>query len=269
MISDIVVRTAEGGLGSRVTIHGEGTVRYEHEARFGPQRYRAGAFLPRGPARPASPEELSRIDAGSAPRGRNHTIGIVRVPPDLVGALRGAWAGEGRIAPAALRTYPFDALPRALAPGWRVDGELLPLGFGHNPPGFQTVTFDGRAERFIGLHIDDLDALPLARRDESTSRVCVNLGREARYLLFINVAAPRMAQMVSGRADGGDALGLRATPLIHAFLEAFPGYPVVRLAVFPGEAYIAPTESMIHDGSTLGMTAEDQQVTLRGRFDPA
>jgi len=42
----------------------------------------------------------------------------------------------------------------------------------------------------------------------------------------------------------------------------------VRLAVAPGEAYIAPTENMIHDGSTLGMRHEDLQVTLRGIIDP-
>jgi hypothetical protein len=61
---------------------------------------------------------------------------------------------------------------------------------------------------------------------------------------------------------------MRPTPLIHAFLHKFPEYPVVRLAVLPGEAYIAPTENMIHDGTTEGMRVLDQQVTVRGRLDP-
>jgi hypothetical protein len=268
VIPDIVVQTADGSLGSRVTLHADGTVRYGHEARFGSQLYRTGAFLPKGSPRAGSAPELAILDARNAPRGRNHTIGIVQLPRDLVAALRSARAAEGRIALEALRAFPFDRIPGALAPHWRVDGELLPLGYARNPPGFHTVTFDAGAQRFIGLHIDDLDALPLARREDSTSRVCVNLGEEARYLLFVNLGTARMAQMVSGRADGGEALGLRSTPLIHAFLESFPRYPVVRLAVFPGEAYVAPTENMIHDGSTLGMAAEDQQVTLRGRFEP-
>lgn len=269
MISDIVVRAAGDDLAARVTIHPEGTIRHDGEARFGPQLYRAGAFLPRGSARAATRGELAVLHGGAVAPGRNHAIGIVRLPAALVDALRFAWIGEGRIDPDALRAAPFDQLPGALAPGWRVDGDLLPLGYARNPAGFHTVTFDARAARFIGLHIDDLDALPLARREESTNRICVNLGQDARHLLFVNVGAPRMAQMLTGRAAGDDAWALRATPLIHAFLGAFPGYPVFRLAVFPGEAYIAPTENMIHDGSTLGMTADDRQLTVRGRVEPA
>jgi hypothetical protein len=130
------------------------------------------------------------------------------------------------------------------------------------------VTFDASVERFIGLHIDDLDALPLARRTESTTRLCINLGRSARYLLFVNLGVARMTGMLADAGGGADFGGLRSTPLIHAFLRRFPDYPVVRLEMRPGEAYIAPTENMIHDGATDGMDAEDEQVTVRGIFDP-
>ena len=144
----------------------------------------------------------------------------------------------------------------------------MALGYGHTPPGFKTVTYDARAERFIGLHIDDLDEQPLRRREESTSRLCVNLGLSRRYLLFINLGVGRMAELLSAAQNLTDCLGLRPTPFIHAFLRAFPEYPVVRLAVLPGEAYISPTENMIHDATTECMTDPDLQVTVRGRLDP-
>jgi hypothetical protein len=265
---DIVVRPHDGVLDSRVTIFGDGTAQYAQQTRFGPQRYRAGAFLPRGASRSATADEIAALDGRGGARGRNHTIGIVRVPQDLVGALRDARSGEGQIPPASLRAFPFDRLPAAIAPGWRMTGDMLALGYGRNPVGFHTVTYDGVGECFIGLHIDDLDAMPLARRMESTSRLCVNLGAGTRYLLFVNLGVSSLVARLAESEPGVDFGALRSTPLIHAFMQRFPNYPVVRLAVHPGEAYIAPTENMIHDGSTAGMTARDDQVTVRGGFDP-
>lgn len=77
-----------------------------------------------------------------------------------------------------------------------------------------------------------------------------------------------MAELLPAAENLGDCLGIRSTPLIHAFLRKYPEYPVMRLAVMPGEAYIAPTENMIHDGTTECMTVADLQVTVRGRLDP-
>jgi hypothetical protein len=265
--ADIVIRGGE--LSGRLELYEQGSACYPEGARFGAQLYRPGAFLPRGQPRPATPTEVAALDGRTRARDRNHTIGIVRLPAALVTALRQARAGEGRIADEALRRWPFDGLGAALAPGWAVSGELIALGYGHTPAGFLTVTFDAQAGRFIGLHIDDLDAMPLARREDSTTRLCVNLGDGARYLLFVNLGVARMAQMLAQAAGGDDFTRLRSTPLIHAFLRRFPAYPIVRLAILPGEAYIAPTENMIHDGSTAGMAHDDLQVTLRGLFDPA
>ena len=51
-------------------------------------------------------------------------------------------------------------------------------------------------------------------------------------------------------------------------MRAFPDYPVVRLTIRPGEAYIAPTENLIHDGSTLGMTSPDLALHMIGALTP-
>jgi hypothetical protein len=266
LIEDIVVRTLSAEPAGRLALY-EGTIRHPGEARLGRQLYRAGAFLPRGEARIVSQSECALLSAASSCH-RSRTIGIVPLAPDLVAALRQARCGEGRIEAQQLGGFPFNALAQAIAPAWRLAGPLLPLGFGRNPVGFHTVTYDAAAERFIGLHVDDLDALPIVRREDSTARLCVNLGESERYLLFVNLGLARIAALLSALDPATDFLAWRSTTLIHAFLERFPSYPLVRLAIRPGEAYIAPTENMIHDASTRTMQATDEQVTVRGRFDP-
>ncbi len=49
-------------------------------------------------------------------------------------------------------------------------------------------------------------------------------------------------------------------------MKRYPDYPVIKVRVAPGEAYIAPTENMIHDGSTVGKQYPDIHLTLFGYF---
>ncbi len=268
MIADIVVDSHDGELASRVTIFG-GTRRYVHEARFGPQLYRAGAFLPRGESRSPTEEEIEALTprAGSD-RGRSNTIGIVRIRQRLVRALLESRGPEGRIPDDAVLDWPFCKLAGALGSRWRLRGPLRPLGFAQNPAGFHTVTFDATSKRFIGLHLDDIEALPMGRREQSMTRLCINLGQSPRFLLFVNLTTRTIASWLSRYPGVGAFPEYRSTPLVDAFLRKFPDYPVVRLALHPGEAYLAPTENMVHDGSTRVMVAPDIQVTLLGPVDP-
>jgi len=52
-----------------------------------------------------------------------------------------------------------------------------------------------------------------------------------------------------------------------SFMSTFPNYPVVRVRLRPGEAYIAPTENILHDGSSAGVGNVNHYLSLRGRFD--
>jgi hypothetical protein len=62
------------------------------------------------------------------------------------------------------------------------------------------------------------------------------------------------------------ACGYGPSAIARDFMRAFPSYPAVRLRIRPGEAYIAPTENIAHDGSTIGMDAMDITLTVIGRF---
>jgi hypothetical protein len=59
------------------------------------------------------------------------------------------------------------------------------------------------------------------------------------------------------------------TNLARRFLTLFCDYPVLRLRIQPGEAYIAPTENVVHDGSSMEMSVADISLSLRGRLGPA
>jgi hypothetical protein len=52
-------------------------------------------------------------------------------------------------------------------------------------------------------------------------------------------------------------------------MRSWPDYPAIRLQVNPGEAYILPTDNMVHDASTEGSIFPDINLTYLGRFTPA
>jgi hypothetical protein len=89
----------------------------------------------------------------------------------------------------------------------------------------------------------------------------VNVGNQARYFLFV----PLPFQELYRRSGAKDQ---PCANFVARFLEANPDQCVLRLRVDPGEAYIAPTESMVHDASTLPGLSEDVHVTGRGIFNP-
>jgi hypothetical protein len=83
-----------------------------------------------------------------------------------------------------------------------------------------------------------------------------------RYFLFVPMAVEGMARSLGPRVRG-ERLHNYMTGLGRAFLSRYPDVPVMRCRVKPGEAYIAPTENIVHDGSSEGQGASCH-ITLRG-----
>jgi hypothetical protein len=92
----------------------------------------------------------------------------------------------------------------------------------------------------------------------------INLGREDRCLLFVNLTLADMMRAI-GLADSDD-IGEVSLFVGHKFMRRYPRYPVVRLRVAPREAYIAPTGNLVHDGAPLGMRQPDVAMHLLGYF---
>jgi hypothetical protein len=137
------------------------------------------------------------------------------------------------------------------------------------PAGMRTVTKDSVKDRdehyYVGMHLDTWEKIPLHERHTARNRVCINLGREDRYFLFFNLSLMRMFYALGGE-DPSKADDFYGTDLGHAFMRAFPGYPVLRLRLKPREAYIAPTDNLIHDGSSVGKRYPDIALHVLGYF---
>ena len=140
------------------------------------------------------------------------------------------------------------------------------IGPTKNPAGLKTVTVGNDDEHFIGLHLDSWDNLPLQDRHRSTNRISINIGPSHRYFLFLPVSLIEMNRILSKFADWDAAVP--HVMLGDHFMDRFPDVPVIRCRLAPGEGYIAPTENLMHDGSSEGQHQPDEQFTVRGHIRP-
>ena len=132
------------------------------------------------------------------------------------------------------------------------------------PPGAPTMTTD-RDRPLTGLHVDSWYRRGIEGRAASPNRISINLGVHESHLLYVNLPLRTIAAWVA-EARGGAAVEDISFALPREFMRYFPDYPVVRLTVAPGEAYIAPTENIVHDGYQERSGGIDLQFTCRGYF---
>lgn len=134
------------------------------------------------------------------------------------------------------------------------------LGFVDSPAGQATTTVDTATGTRLGVHLDNFDKLPTARRTQSRRRLAANLGPGSRYLVL---ALDDIEQI--SRAMGAT---IRHPHTNDVRRYAREGHPLrcIRIRLDPGEGYIAPTEFIPHDGSTWGMDAPSQVAFWLGHW---
>jgi hypothetical protein len=135
---------------------------------------------------------------------------------------------------------------------------------GRDEPGRLTMTKAIDRDARVGLHFDRWDRCPMDELENSTNRVAMNLGPTDRYFVFMSQTAAGMCSMLNGR---GVQVPHDVSPIGKAFMQTFPSYPVVRVRLQPGEAYVAPTENILHDGSSAEVNNVNHYLSIRGRFD--
>lgn len=134
------------------------------------------------------------------------------------------------------------------------------LGYYIRKPGLTSLTVEEKEGKFVGLHVDSWARGAPDKRTGFPLRLCVNLGPESRYLQFVNLSFRQIAEITKYEANDD------ANQFVIKFLDQYPNYPVLRLKVEPGEAYIAPAEFMIHDGSSDEKKYVDATTTILGDF---
>jgi hypothetical protein len=233
--------------------------------------YNSPAFLPASSWRAATERERQLLVAPSTePADVASTIWVIKMSDSFMKPLepyRKHFAGS-RAECESVRDTPgyFDAQRQAvleLGPYLRSSERIRLLGTCVNEPGLTTCTTYSvkGVKRFAGLHVDDWDRAPMAERTRCRSKISINVGWEDRFFLFIN--RPIVELLGGVLVEGNDKQPGRD------FMERYPHYPVVRLRIRPGEGYIAPTDNMVHDGSTEGMERADVTVNLLGHAGPA
>jgi hypothetical protein len=223
---------------------------------LGHEDYDAFARVPQEPWR--QPNEAERVCLFSrvVPSDMSRTVGIVKVVDKLK-------VLEGRLEDVELDRKSVNLSRRS----FYIKEATATLGLTSNPPGLITTTFDGAPNKKIGLHVDSWEELASHRRESSWNRICVNIGKEPRYFLFLPISVVDIAGFMAGEIGQENLPDPRdVTELGRIFMELFPQVPVVRCRLAPYEAYIAPTENLIHDGSSLGQRHIDQHFTVLGRI---
>lgn len=241
-------------------------------------RYRANAVIPHGNWRPINKSELATLMSGVYPESYYNTVSIVDIDKYLLCDIRNIinkriniehillediLINDKNVMKSMMDIYDyvekFNTAPYKLFTALAV-----------NKPYLQTVTFDRQTSLYLGLHIDSFEGTPLVARDFSANRICVNLSNADRFFLFINKTLTNVMNDVEELLPEFMQAPnhLRFDDLPRLFSLARPNYPVVRVRCRPGTAYIAPTENVIHDGSSVGQTESDVAASVRGFFSP-
>lgn len=132
-----------------------------------------------------------------------------------------------------------------------------------------TIDFNSNEKKKIGFHFDNWDGLPVSSLRESQNRICVNLGKAHRYFLFIDKTVFDMRNELSlldknfEEIEDSNEIGQLYIRKIHP-----SAYKVFAIKLMPFEAYIAPTETIMHDGANFDSECIDIQLTARGLFKP-
>lgn len=238
--------------------------------------YTSNAFIPRLPWYRADTATVKYFQDNSAENSIGNSIAIVDLPHSLLDMFHDVKQASrtnqytlmrqlsSKVMFEAERTALGDYVrkhfaiepAKSLVGGWMVA----------NRPNMPTLTFDA-GPRYIGLHVDSFYGGNTEQRKQSPNRICVNLGASYRYLVFVNLPLHKCAEMLfSESSQQSDIVQGAGSELGNRFLHTFPNYPISRIRIEPGEAYIAPTENIIHDGSTLGTSNIDVHITFLGGF---
>ncbi len=145
---------------------------------------------------------------------------------------------------------------------------------GTNLPNLETVACDTTVmpkdhkeeeKKYMGIHNDGTYYVPFRTITKSGNRLTINLGKETRYFLFVNLTMSQAYKMIKQKFDISNHK-IDVINISKYFFRCFPDYPVLRIEQKPYEYYIAPTDNCFHDGCTLGMKELDIVLVYFGAF---
>ena len=109
-----------------------------------------------------------------------------------------------------------------------------------------------------------LGARPILERKIRTACAwfwLMNVGCGTRHFLYVPSPLAEIARRVVRLASPQFVARANATDVGRELFARCDDVPIVRIALRPGDSYVAPVQNLIHDGSTLATTLRDE--TLR------
>jgi hypothetical protein len=231
----------------------------------GAQRYVSDARVPLLDWRLATHEELSVLWSVTAPPA-HRGVGIVRLlSPQLIRLFEDRDDIFQRADDGDTLKHPLVGLLLDIIRNAGIETrEIHSARVGRDDPGLVTMTRAVDQDARVGMHFDMWDRLAVDDLEAGSNRVSVNLGPGDRYFIFLNQTVVGMAATLK-RKNVPFMRDVRS--IGAAFMSAFPDYPIVRLRLQPGDAYIAPTENILHDGNSSDVVEINHYLSVRGRFD--
>ncbi|WP_420574195.1 hypothetical protein [Kordia sp.] len=126
--------------------------------------------------------------------------------------------------------------------------------------------FKQAEKKFMGIHNDATQSMTIHNAHEFGNRISINLGKDTRYLLFVNLSLKEAYTMLTEKLDETEIANINVSNIPAYFFKHFPEYPVIRVAQKPYQYYIAATDNYFHDGSTLGGKHLDVCIVYFGSF---
>jgi hypothetical protein len=259
-VADVSIVTYDGDLGPNRIEVSYGTCSVTSD------NYERGSIVPKSPWRSAPNSEFSLLARTDIP-GPGEIVRVVRFPDKIltsfhellrkidytdrlaVGCVVGA--AKGRKIYREFCEY-FETLRQL----YHQQGEHFGAGgICIKEKDLLSVTTQPGTSTFIGLHVDNYYGYQMGGLRSAPVRICGNLGFDDRFFLFCPVSMDRVWEIVRMEPDVEASFG--PTRIARNYLAMHPEIEIVRLRVRPGEAYIAPTENLIHDGSSFGSVAAD------------
>ncbi len=136
------------------------------------------------------------------------------------------------------------------------------------PPGGFGTAYDFSQNRFVGLHLDNHDRLDTTGRRTSFQVLGLNLGQQERYLHFLNLSVENMIEKLRHFGHNLHYSPSKISCLTRDFFNIFFDYPIIRIKLKPGCAYITTTQYVVHDGapSNTNESGLDIALLVSGNF---
>ncbi len=245
--------------------------------RYNEKRYADGAFKPKNNWRNLTDEEIIALTKLDESDDFSTIVGLKKLPGDIVKIVEEIGINavkdgnelkkvvlESKEKAAVLNAQIEAFCNRFLMPGLN----MVFHAFGVLNGNLETTAYNQKTGEYFGLHLDIGKGGGYKTAALSANRITFNFSKERRSLLFVNKSVKELGAMLTSIDSTIIRDDINVDKLVNLFFTHFPDYPVIRVIQNPYEVYIAPTDNIIHDGSTYVNAAADINLVMRGFFNP-